>query len=85
MQMSYAIRCAFYQLLLAALMLVAMLQLLYLSLLSGLHGQEEQDQYFEFFPRPRGRWTKSRRSSAPRWPPEASWTLAVTTASTGAY
>ncbi|XP_055987948.1 beta-1,4-glucuronyltransferase 1 [Sorex fumeus] len=52
MQLSYAIRCAFYQLLLAALMLVAMLQLLYLSLLSGLHGQRERDKYFEFFPPP---------------------------------
>ncbi|CAK6449767.1 unnamed protein product [Pipistrellus nathusii] len=46
----HAVRCAFYQLLVAALMLVAMLQLLYLSLLSGLHGQEEQEQYLEYFP-----------------------------------
>ncbi|XP_049636127.1 beta-1,4-glucuronyltransferase 1 [Suncus etruscus] len=50
MQLPHALRCAFYQLLLAALMLVAMLQLLYLSLLSGLHGQKERDRYLEFFP-----------------------------------
>lgn len=74
--MSYAIRCAFYQLLLAALHAgLAMLQL-YLSL-SAAWARGARP----IFPlsRPRGRWIKSRRSFAPRWPPEASWMPAATT------
>ncbi|XP_061462445.1 beta-1,4-glucuronyltransferase 1 isoform X2 [Rhineura floridana] len=41
--------CSCFQVLVAALALVAGLQLLYLALLSGLHGQEQRSRYAELF------------------------------------
>ncbi|MEE6522577.1 hypothetical protein FKM82_021171, partial [Ascaphus truei] len=40
--MSPTVRCSFFRVALAALLLVALLQLLYLSLLSSLHGRQQQ-------------------------------------------
>ncbi|XP_075050460.1 beta-1,4-glucuronyltransferase 1-like isoform X2 [Mixophyes fleayi] len=40
--MPTAVRCSFFRVVLIALLLVALLQLLYLSLLSSLHGQQQQ-------------------------------------------
>ncbi|XP_001516223.1 beta-1,4-glucuronyltransferase 1 isoform X1 [Ornithorhynchus anatinus] len=42
-------KCSFYRLALGSLLLVALLQLLYLSLLSGLHGREQRHKYSQLF------------------------------------
>uniref|UniRef100_A0A8D0GT51 Beta-1,4-glucuronyltransferase 1 n=1 Tax=Sphenodon punctatus TaxID=8508 RepID=A0A8D0GT51_SPHPU len=47
-------RCSCFQGLVAALALVAGLQLLYLALLSGLHGQQQRSRYAELFEGRRG-------------------------------
>ncbi|XP_069509572.1 beta-1,4-glucuronyltransferase 1 [Ambystoma mexicanum] len=47
--MQMPVKCSFFKVVLAALMLVAVLQLIYLSLLSGLHGRQQKFRFLELF------------------------------------
>ncbi|XP_067877596.1 beta-1,4-glucuronyltransferase 1 [Heterodontus francisci] len=51
------VKCSLFKAVLSALLLVAALQLVYLALLSGLHGRQQRRRYSQLFegPEPRGR------------------------------
>ncbi|XP_075693448.1 beta-1,4-glucuronyltransferase 1 [Rhinoderma darwinii] len=61
--MPTAVRCSFFRVVLVALFLVALLQLLYLSLLSNLHGQQQRSAHpvLAGTPRTEPRWQKQQR------------------------
>lgn len=62
--MPTAVRCSFFRVVLVALLLVALLQLLYLSLLSNLHGQQQQRSAHPVLggtPRAEPRWQREQK------------------------
>lgn len=65
--MQLPMKCSFFKVVLAALLLVALLQLIYLSLLSGLHGRQQRFRFLELFEArkaepPQHQWDQEKKS-----------------------